>query len=88
MTIDNSSWFAPSCFPLSDDDGQVVKVRCMTTPKTVYNMGHMKKGDSFNVIIKYVDAEEMNTLGGVGEGYVSRVTWFTLCASTWFTCYQ
>lgn len=69
MTIDNSSWFAPSCFPLSDDDGQVVKVRCMTTPKTVYNMGHMKKGDSFNVIIKYVDAEEMNTLGGVGEGY-------------------
>ena len=19
---------------------------------------------------------------------VSRVTWFTLCASTWFTCYQ
>ena len=70
MTIDNSSWFAPSCFPLSDDDGQVVKVRCMTTPKTVYNMGHMKKGDSFNVIIKYVDAEEMNTLGGVGEGYV------------------
>ena len=32
-------------------------------------MGHMKKGDSFNVIIKYVDAEEMNTLGGVGEGY-------------------
>ena len=69
MTIDNSSWFAPSCFPLSDDDGQVVKVRCMTTPKTVYNMGHMKKGDSFNVIIKYVDAEEMNPLGGVGEGY-------------------
>ena len=69
MTIDNSSWFAPSCFPLSNDDGQVVKVRCMTTPKTVYNMGHMKKGDSFNVIIKYVDAEEMNTLGGVGEGY-------------------
>ena len=24
----------------------------------------------------------------VGEGLVSRVTWFTLCASTWFTCYQ
>ena len=23
--------------------------------------------------------------GGIG---VSRVTWFTLCASTWFTCYQ
>ena len=24
----------------------------------------------------------------VGEELVSRVTWFTLCASTWFTCYQ
>lgn len=24
----------------------------------------------------------------VGEEPVSRVTWFTLCASTWFTCYQ
>ena len=69
MTIDNSSWFAPSCFPLDDNDGQLIKVRCMSTPKTVYNMGHMKKGDPFNVVIKYVDAEEMNTLGGVGEGY-------------------
>lgn len=69
MTIDDSSWFAPSCFPLDDNDGQLIKVRCMSTPKTVYNMGHMKKGDPFNVVIKYVDAEEMNTLGGVGEGY-------------------
>ena len=24
----------------------------------------------------------------VGERALSRVTWFTLCASTWFTCYQ
>ena len=24
----------------------------------------------------------------VWGGNVSRVTWFTLCASTWFTCYQ
>ena len=24
----------------------------------------------------------------VGAGSMSRVTWFTLCASTWFTCYQ
>ena len=24
----------------------------------------------------------------VGLGNMSRVTWFTLCASTWFTCYQ
>ena len=70
MTIDDSSWFAPLCFPLDDNDGQLVKVRCMSEPKIVYDMGHMKKGDSFNVIIKYVDAEEMNTLGGVGEGYV------------------
>lgn len=70
MTIDDSSWFAPRCFPLSDNDGQLIKVRCMSEPKVVYDMGHMKKGDSFNVIIKYVDAEEMNTLGGVGEGYV------------------
>ena len=70
MTIDDSSWFAPRCFPLDDNDGQLVKVRCMSEPKVVYDMGHMKKGDSFNVIIKYVDAEEMNTLGGVGEGYV------------------
>ena len=23
-----------------------------------------------------------------GTDSVSRVTWFTLCASTWFTCYQ
>ena len=21
-------------------------------------------------------------------GVLSRATWFTLCASTWFTCYQ
>ena len=70
MTIDDSSWFAPLCFPLDDNDGQLVKVRCMSEPKIVYDMGHMKKGDSFNVIIKYVDAEEMNTLGGVGEGSV------------------
>ena len=69
MTIDDSSWFAPLCFPLSDNDGQLIKVRCMSEPKIVYDMGYMKKGDSFNVVIKYVDAEEMNTLGGVGEGY-------------------
>ena len=24
----------------------------------------------------------------VGAAILSRVTWFTLCASTWFTCYQ
>ena len=24
----------------------------------------------------------------VGGITMSRVTWFTLCASTWFTCYQ
>ena len=24
----------------------------------------------------------------VGATQLSRVTWFTLCASTWFTCYQ
>ena len=24
----------------------------------------------------------------IGFGILSRVTWFTLCASTWFTCYQ
>lgn len=24
----------------------------------------------------------------IGLLSVSRVTWFTLCASTWFTCYQ
>ena len=70
MTIDDSSWFAPLCFPLSDNDGQLIKVRCMSEPKIVYDMGYMKKGDSFNVVIKYVDAEEMNTLGGIGEGYV------------------
>ena len=70
MTIDDSSWFAPLCFPLSGNDGQLIKVRCMSEPKIVYDMGYMKKGDSFNVVIKYVDAEEMNTLGGIGEGYV------------------
>ena len=69
MTTDNSSWFAPSCFPLSDDDGQVVKVMCMKEPESNYKLGYMQKGDSFNVVIKDGDAEEMNTLGGVGEGY-------------------
>ncbi len=29
-----------------------------------------------------------NTLDAIGGGNMSRVTWFTLCASTWFTCYQ
>ena len=24
----------------------------------------------------------------MGDYSLSRVTWFTLCASTWFTCYQ
>ena len=69
MTIDNSSWFAPMCFPLDDNDGQLIKVRCMRDAESNYKLGYMQKGDSFNVIIKYVDAEEMNTLGGVGEGY-------------------
>ena len=69
MTIDDSSWFAPLCFPLDDNDGQLVKVRCMRDAESNYKLGYMQKGDSFNVIIKYVDAEEMNTLGGVGEGY-------------------
>lgn len=69
MTIDNSSWFAPMCFPLDDNDGQLIKVRCMRDAESNYKLGYMRKGDSFNVIIKYVDAEEMNTLGGVGEGY-------------------
>lgn len=70
MTIDDSSWFAPMCFPLDDNDGQLIKVRCMHDAESNYKLGYMQKGDSFNVIIKYVDAEEMNTLGGVGEGYV------------------
>ena len=71
MTIDNSSWFAPQCHPLDvEEDGQLVKVRCMQDAESNYKLGYMQKGDSFNVIIKYVDAEEMNTLGGVGEGYV------------------
>ena len=69
MTIDDSSWFAPMCFPLDDNDGQLIKVRCMHDAESNYKLGYMQKGDSFNVIIKYVDAEEMNTLGGVGEGY-------------------
>lgn len=70
MTIDNSSWFAPQCHPLDvEEDGQLVKVRCMQEAESNYKLGYMQKGDSFNVIIKYVDAEEMNTLGGVGEGY-------------------
>lgn len=69
MTIDDSSWFAPMCFPLDDNDGQLIKVRCMQDAESNYKLGYMQKGDSFNVIIKYVDAEEMNTLGGVGEGY-------------------
>ena len=38
MTIDDSSWFAPLCFPLSDNDGQLIKVRCMSEPKIVYDM--------------------------------------------------
>ena len=33
-------------------------------------------------------AREEKGSTAVGEGIVSRVTWFTLCASTWFTCYQ
>lgn len=71
MTIDNSSWFAPQCHPLDvEEDGQLVKVRCMQDAESNYKLGYMQKGDSFNVVIKYVDAEEMNTLGGVGEGYV------------------
>jgi len=41
----------------------------MKEPESNYKLGYMQKGDSFNVVIKYVDAEEMNTLGGVGEGY-------------------
>lgn len=69
MTIDDSSWFAPMCFPLDDNDGQLIKVRCMRDAESNYKLGYMQKGDSFNVIIKHVDAEEMNTLGGVGEGY-------------------
>lgn len=70
MTIDNSSWFAPQCHPLDvEEDGQLVKVRCMQEAESNYKLGYMQKGDSFNVIIKYVDAEEMNTLGSVGEGY-------------------
>lgn len=24
----------------------------------------------------------------VGEGHVSRVTWFTLCVTTWFTTFS
>ena len=27
-------------------------------------------------------------ISAIGSVAVSRVTWFTLCASTWFTCYQ
>ena len=33
-------------------------------------------------------AREEKGSTAVGEGIVSRVTWCTLCASTWFTCYQ
>jgi len=70
MTVDNSSWFAPIGCPITEDDGQLIKVHCMSEPKTNYKMGRMKKGDYFNVVIKYVDAEEMNIHGGIGEGYV------------------
>ena len=70
MTIDDSSWFAPIGCPITKDDGQLIKVHCMGEPKTNYKMGRMKKGDYFNVVVKYVDAEEMNIHGGIGEGYV------------------
>lgn len=72
MTVDNSSWFPPLCFPCAKDDGYLNKVQCSRAPSVDCRMGNMKKGDYFNVVIKYVDAEEMFTHGGgtAGEGYV------------------
>lgn len=72
MTVDNSSWFTPICCPLSTNNGYLNKVQCSRTPSVDCRMGNMKKGDYFNVVIKYVDAEEMFTHGGstAGEGYV------------------
>lgn len=70
MTVDNSSWFAPLCFSINENDGQLVKVNCTSEPKSCMKMGNMKKGDYFNVVIKYVDADEMMIHGGTREGYV------------------
>ena len=42
------------------------------------------RGDGITMKTWYSKAD----IALLGEDYMSRVTWFTLCASTWFTCYQ
>ena len=47
--------------------------------------GYNCKYLDFYAVLK--DRMESTSVVG-GKAKVSRVTWFTLCASTWFTCYQ